>query len=714
MASWKELVVGPTRARGADRGMPARPSLQGRSRAGKAVRLVTSVASGCLLLLGAGAAEVASADPASAATVVATIPVGIEPDAIVADPANHDLYVANENDGTVSVISGDTNAVISTLTVGTTPFALAYDSANRAVYVANLSDGTVSVIDGGSNSVTATVTVGSAPDALLYDPANNYIYVTNADDDTVSVIDGSTNSVVATVSTFGKPESLALDSGNGDVYVGDLSTGRVQAIDGTNNVVATIRVGSEPYALAYDPADNEVLAANIGSNSVSVISDVTNAVTSTVTVGTAPDAILYDPNNEETYVSNIASSNVSIIASGVAGPTVTVGSRPYALALDSDNGSIDVADSGSASGAVSIIDPSTNAVTTVKAGISTEAIAYDGSNGEIYAVNNFSGTVSVVATKANPVVTSSAGSAVTFGSGVALTDTATLSGGSVPTGTLTFTLYDPSGGVAYTDAVAVSGNGTYATSAGDNPGGFVPPGVGTYEWVANYSGDAGNSAAGSALGSDPELVNPAPVTITASSPTMTYGSSVPQISAVYAGLVGGRLPATPPTCSTTATSSSPPGSYPTSCTGAVDADYAFTYAAGSLTVLPALTQGGTFVVGNLSAGGPTVGTSVEFFGGTWSKANALSGGPAPATFKGFEAAPAPLGCGGGWTASPGDSAPAPVSVPTYTLMIVSGTITRSGSVVAGGTLHLVVVKVDPGYSNNPDHADTGTIFSVVC
>ena len=41
---------------------------------------------------------------------------------------------------------------------------------------------------------------------------------------------------------------------------------------------------------------------------------------------------------------------------------------------------------------------------------------------------------------------------------------------------------------------------------------------------------------------------------------------------------------TPPTCSTTAASGSPAGSYPTSCSGAVDANYSISYLAGTATV----------------------------------------------------------------------------------------------------------------------------------
>ncbi len=85
-------------------------------------------------------------------------------------------------------------------------------------------------------------------------------------------------------------------------------------------------------------------------------------------------------------------------------------------------------------------------------------------------------------------------------------------------------------------------------------------------------------------------VAPAALKITASSATITYGTSIPAITPSYATFVNGDTPAslkTLPTCKTTATPTSAPASYTTSCTGAVDPDYTITYVTGSLTVTQA-------------------------------------------------------------------------------------------------------------------------------
>jgi hypothetical protein len=106
----------------------------------------------------------------------------------------------------------------------------------------------------------------------------------------------------------------------------------------------------------------------------------------------------------------------------------------------------------------------------------------------------------VLVSKAAPTIatTQSAGGNL----GVVLSDTATVSGGSSPTGTVTFVLFPPSNATC-------SANGTaavYTSPAETLSGGTATSGsytttsaagAGTYLWVATYSGDANNSGAAS-------------------------------------------------------------------------------------------------------------------------------------------------------------------------------------------------------------------------
>jgi hypothetical protein len=142
--------------------------------------------------------------------------------------------------------------------------------------------------------------------------------------------------------------------------------------------------------------------------------------------------------------------------------------------------------------------------------------------------------------------------------------------GGAPTFTADYSA-DPAG-----TAATVSGSLTCSTSA--TPASTVAGGPYTISSCSGLSSTLGPiTYRYGAL-----TVTPAPLTITAtpSSPTMTYGGPVPVVTPAYSGLVNGdAAPATPPTCTTTATATSPvAGSpYATSCSGASDPDYTITY-----------------------------------------------------------------------------------------------------------------------------------------
>ena len=85
------------------------------------------------------------------------------------------------------------------------------------------------------------------------------------------------------------------------------------------------------------------------------------------------------------------------------------------------------------------------------------------------------------------IVTSPSSTSITLGpTPPTLTDTAVLSGGYDPTGTITFTLYNPGGTLVATRTATVSGNGSYTT-----PTGYTLPTTGTvtgtYQWDASYN-----------------------------------------------------------------------------------------------------------------------------------------------------------------------------------------------------------------------------------
>ena len=155
------------------------------------------------------------------------------------------------------------------------------------------------------------------------------------------------------------------------------------------------------------------------------------------------------------------------------------------------------------------------------------------------------------------------------------------------------------------------------------------------------------------------------------------------------------------------------GSVPVTAKFAGDTSYLPASASSSVSVM-APTAVGAFVIGDVTAGNPTIGNAVTFWGAQWAKSNAFSGGGAPSSMKGFVDDPTSFICGATWTSRPGNSSSPPANLPSQIDVIVSTKVTKSGSTISGKILHIVVVQVNPGYGPNPGHGGNGKITGTIC
>ncbi len=122
---------------------------------------------------------------------------------------------------------------------------------------------------------------------------------------------------------------------------------------------------------------------------------------------------------------------------------------------------------------------------------------------------------------------------------------------------------------------------------------------------------------------------------------------------------------------------------------------------------------GAFVVGDKSA---SLGTSVTFWGAQWANTNSLSGGPAPDSFKGFAESLSitPATCGSTWSTDTGNSSGPPATVPSFVAVLVTSSVSQTGSVVSGTVSEIVLVRTNPGYLNDPGDPGTGTVVAIIC
>lgn len=329
-------------------------------------------------------------------------PVGSLPSHVAADPAHHTLYVSNEGadspGSTVSMIDTATcnghrtsGCIVAapTLTSGAAPSGLVLDRKHHTLFVANGNDGTVSVIDtntcntghpSGCPAVAPTVQLNGFPVGGALDPVSGSLMIPTSDPVNfgdapgwLSLIDTSTCNATALAGCSRAPVRTALGSGPIDVavntvtrraYVGNQSDSDVSVVDltrcsathpgGCRQTWPRMDIGFDAGAVATVPGTDTIYASAQEQANVTVLDGTTcntgqtvgcrhPAPTTQLDVG--PAGSVLDRHTRTLYVANQISGTVSVIAPDacnagrLAGcrqtwPTVTVGQIPKAVAVD--------------------------------------------------------------------------------------------------------------------------------------------------------------------------------------------------------------------------------------------------------------------------------------------------------------------------------------------------------------------------------------------
>jgi YVTN family beta-propeller protein len=128
-------------------------------------------------------------------------PAGAYPYGVALSADGHTAYVSNQGENTVSVftVDGLTITPRTKLTVGTHPNSVLLDAKRNQMYIANGDSDSVSVVDTASNTVVNTISMapypdapaGSSPTNMTLSPDNGTLYVTNSGNNDVAVVNVS-------------------------------------------------------------------------------------------------------------------------------------------------------------------------------------------------------------------------------------------------------------------------------------------------------------------------------------------------------------------------------------------------------------------------------------------------------------------------------------------------------------------------------------------
>lgn len=125
-------------------------------------------------------------------------------------PDGREIWVANAQDGTISVIDYAAKRVVATLEANVRGAnRLKFTLDGKRVLVSTLSGGGVAVLDARTRTVTDRIPVGHGAAGILMEPGGRRAYVACSPDNSVAVIDLQTLKVVGRIDAGGDPDGMA-------------------------------------------------------------------------------------------------------------------------------------------------------------------------------------------------------------------------------------------------------------------------------------------------------------------------------------------------------------------------------------------------------------------------------------------------------------------------------------------------------------------------
>jgi hypothetical protein len=251
--------------------------------------------------------------------VLATANVGNLPMGVGVIPRLGYAVVANNKDGTASIInisdplspqvlsftSGTTTS--SSVTVGISPSGVTIDQDHAYALIANTGSSTISLIDLTAllkspigTPVSVPIAVDSQPFAIAVDPNRAVAVVTALQQVTIGTISGvldvitlggtPTKSTSATINTLSSaPTGIVYDPAPNPAvfYTSSPQLNSIYTFNPDTGGTQTVRVGVNPFSIAYNYQTGTLLSVNAAStgNSISVIDSQTLSTQATIGIG---------------------------------------------------------------------------------------------------------------------------------------------------------------------------------------------------------------------------------------------------------------------------------------------------------------------------------------------------------------------------------------------------------------------------------------------
>ena len=212
-------------------------------------------------------------------------------------------YTSNGGENKVSIVDLKTLQTLSKVETGLNPDAILYEPKQKEIYALNHTGRSVSVIDTSSGAVTATIPLAGQAETGQADPALGRVFVNIQDKNAVDVIDASTHTVVANwpIAPAESPTGMAIDTAGHRLFIGG-GPAMVMVDARTGKVIANAPICRGTDATFYDPGTKMVFASCSDGNITALkVDGDTLTVAQTISTARGARTMTLDPTTHKIY-----------------------------------------------------------------------------------------------------------------------------------------------------------------------------------------------------------------------------------------------------------------------------------------------------------------------------------------------------------------------------------------------------------------------------
>jgi len=184
-----------------------------------------------------------------------------------------EVWISNEDRGTVSVYGARTGRFLTEVATGKGPSDILFTEEGKRAWTSNEGGGTISVLDGDSRAKTADIQVGQVPQGIALTTDGKYLLVANFGSNTVSLVDTAHQREAAQIAVCRGPVDVTASSADsGIAFVSCYSGGLVGVVDvHRGRQIQEIVVGDKPFGIAASSSDRRIFVCVGGSNRLVIL-----------------------------------------------------------------------------------------------------------------------------------------------------------------------------------------------------------------------------------------------------------------------------------------------------------------------------------------------------------------------------------------------------------------------------------------------------------